>query len=97
MPLADPIADEAVATRQPNMIAAEVSEELVLLNVDSGYFFQLNKTATQIWNLLETPLVMTELYARVGGAFSVDAETCRGDVMAFVVDLRDRGLVAISA
>lgn len=97
MPLADPIADEAVATRQPNMIAAEVSEELVLLNVDSGYFFQLNKTATQIWNLLETPLAMTELYSRVGGAFAVEAETCRADVMAFVVDLRDRGLVAISA
>lgn len=94
---ADMIDDSALASRAHNMIAAEVSEEAVILDIDSGYFFQLNRSATRIWNLLETPLAISELCARLEKAFAVDSATCRSDVLEFVTDLRDKGLIEISS
>ena len=94
---ADRIDDTAIASRGENMITAEVGEESVLLDIDTGYFFQLNTSASLIWTLLETPLSMGELCARLEKKFAVEAETCRSDVLEFVVDMRDRGLVEIKA
>ncbi len=93
----DRIDDSAIASRGQNMIAADVGEESVLLDIDTGYFFQLNKSASLIWALLETPLPMGELCARLEKRFAVEAETCRGDVLEFVADMRDKGLVEIKA
>jgi hypothetical protein len=89
------IESDALASRGLNMIAAEVGDEAVLLDIDSGYFFQLNKSATRIWNLLETPTTVSDLCARLQTSFTVDAQTCRTDVLEFVSELHDKGLIDI--
>lgn len=91
----DRIDDTSIASRGENMIAADVADEAVLLDIDTGYFFQLNKSASQIWSLLETPLAISELCARLEAKFAVEAATCRNDVIEFVADMRDKGLVEI--
>ncbi len=93
----DLIDDTAIASCRENMIAADVRNEVVLLDIDTGYFFQLNKSASQIWSMLETPLAISELCARLGEKFAVEKETCRCDVLEFVADMRDKGLVEIKA
>jgi hypothetical protein len=92
-----PFADNAMISRKPTLIAADVADEAILLDVDSGYFFQLNPTASRIWNLVETPRPLSELCDEMGRTFAVDAETCRSDVHEFVADMRDRGLLLIDA
>jgi len=81
--------------RGPNMIAAGVGDEAVILDTQSGYFFQLNRTAALVWTLLEAPTSVDELCARMAEAHSVDPAVCRGDMMDFIADMRDRGLITI--
>jgi hypothetical protein len=90
------LADNAIVSRKPTLIAADVADEAILLDVDSGYFFQLNKTAARIWGLVEQPLPVAELCGEMGKAFAVDPAECRSDVIAFVADMRDRGLLVVS-
>ncbi|QNQ10013.1 PqqD family protein [Sphingomonas alpina] len=95
MIIATQIEDTAVISRKPTLIAADVADEAILLDVDSGYFFQLNKTAARIWNLVEEPSTLSDLYVQLEKVFAVDAATCRREAAEFVVQMRDRGLLVI--
>lgn len=94
---ATPLDDLAVISRKQSLIAADVADEAILLDVDSGYFFQLNKSAARIWSLIETPKSLAELHAALIQAFSVDPELCRSEMREFVDDMHSRGLVEIVA
>ena len=94
MPATD-IDEAMMVSRSQNMIAADVGDEAVILDIQSGYFFQLNRTAAQIWTLLESPLSAGELCAKMAASHSVDPAVCHDDVIAFVADMRERGLVAV--
>lgn len=94
MPATD-IDDTMMVSRDQNMIAADVGDEAVILDIQSGYFFQLNRTAARIWALLESQISAGELCAKMAESHSVDPAICRGDVLDFIADMRDRGLIAI--
>jgi hypothetical protein len=73
-----------------------VGNEAVILDIQSGYFFQLNRTAARVWALIESPISAGELCAKMAESHSVDPALCRDDVIEFIADMRDRGLVAIA-
>ena len=89
------IDDTLLVRRNADMIAADVGDEAVILNVDSGYFFQLNQTAALIWAALESPISVDTLCASIADAFAVDPAVCRRDVIAFIADMRDRDLITL--
>lgn len=83
--------------RKAEMVAADVADEAILLDIETGYFFQLNLTGARIWALLEAPMTLDQLCTRMGEHFRVDPETCRSDVTEFVADLLDRHVLKIDA
>jgi len=85
-----------IAARADNKVAAEIGNETVILDIESGYYFQLNVTGARIWNFLEAPLSIGALCAKLEAAFEIDADTCRNEVTAFVETMRDKNLVRIS-
>lgn len=93
---ANDIDDGRMVSRCGNMIAADVGDEAVILDIQSGYFFQLNRTAAQIWALLESQISVGELCAKMAEAHSVDAALCHDDVIEFIADMRDRDLIAVA-
>jgi hypothetical protein len=68
---------------------------MVILNIDSGHFFQLNQIGSRIWEALEAPKTMGELCRAMQDRFDVDGDTCRSDVADFVTLLSQNDLVAI--
>ncbi|MEH6699379.1 MAG: PqqD family protein [Brevundimonas sp.] len=88
------IDETTVLTRNAALIGADVADEAILLDVDSGYFFQLNRTGSRIWAFVEQPRTMGALCDHMAASYKVDAEHCRRDVTEFVVDLIERGVLA---
>jgi len=85
-----------IAARADNKVAAEIGDETVILDIESGYYFQLNVTGARIWSFLEAPLSIGALCTKLEAAFEIDAETCRDEVTSFVETMRDKNLVRIS-
>lgn len=90
------LSDETRIGRRDSVVSADVADDAILLDIDSGYFFQLNRTAARIWSLLETPLTFGRLCASLGQEFGIDADVCRADVQEFVADLNERGIVELA-
>ncbi|MEO7679378.1 MAG: PqqD family protein [Sphingomonas sp.] len=93
--MAHPLTDSTIVARAPGKISAEIDDETVVLDVDSGHFFHLNVSGARIWGLLDTPLSQAALCARLEADFDVDAEVCRVAVRGFIEEMGKRGMVAL--
>lgn len=91
------IQDGDVIRRRTSVVSADTSDETILIDVDSGYFFQLNKSAAQIWQLVDPPRSFGDLCTAIQARFDASPETCRADVAEFVIDMRERGLLEVGA
>jgi len=90
------LTDTTIAARADNKVAAEIGDETVILDIESGYYFQLNVTGARIWSLLESPLSIGALCEKLQTAFEIDADTCRSEVIAFVETMLDKKLATVS-
>lgn len=91
------IQDGDLIGRSASVVGADAIDKAILIDIDSGYFFELNKSASQIWALVEQPIPFADLCAALQTKFKVAPETCRADVAEFVADMRERGLLTVGA
>ena len=91
------MADDALVERETSMIGAEVEDDVVLLDIKSGMFYQLNKVGGRVWLLLETPATVAALCARLRESFEVTPQACREATVEFLEQLREKGVVKITA
>lgn len=80
--------------QNPDIEAAELKGELLLLNNASSKFYVMNSTAAFIWEKLATPTSEDELASAFCGKFS-DAfpEQARQDVNETLKNMREYGLI----
>lgn len=91
----DTIDPAALISRPPGVVASEIDGEVVVLDVSTGRFFQLNAIGSRIWATLKTPASLTTLIDAMQAEFDVDAEECRADVTDFVTRLSSSGLLTV--
>ena len=85
---------DTILSRNDDILHASVgSEEAVMMSVTAGRYYGLNAVASRIWELLETPKTIAQLCAQICEEFEVDAQTCEAEVLKFVQDLIDNGVV----
>ena len=71
----------------------EIDGELVILDLESQRYMGTNRTATQLWPLLERGASVDELAEALQAAFGIDAERAAVDAAAFVEGLEQFGLL----
>jgi len=76
-----------------NAVSCELEGEIVLLDLQSGTYFGLNKVGAEIWNQLTLGKSTDEIQQYLAGRYAVSAERCRRDVLALIGQLREKGLV----
>jgi hypothetical protein len=91
------LTDSDIVARADNKVAAEMGDETVILDIASGYYFQLNKSGARIWRYLDAPMSVASLCRQLEAAFAVDTATCRAEVGDFIAMMRDKGLIEVRA
>ena len=69
-------------------LKSSLGDEIIILNVDSGHYYELNEVAGFIYNsLIEKPATLEELELGIVNAYDVDQEECQDDLQALLRDL----------
>ena len=79
--------------RAKELLEAELGEDLVALDVDSGHCFGFNAVAADIWRLLAQPQEFEALRQALTGQYDVDASECESELRACLSNLESQGLV----
>jgi len=86
--------DQGVLVRAEGLLTAALDQELLMMSVEQGRYYNLNAVGARIWELLETPTSTDALVATLTAEYDVDPETARSHVERFLGELRQRGLLA---
>jgi len=78
------------------VVCAELDDEAILLNVESGIYYGLNAIGTRIWQLLVEGLGEDEIIHQILVEYEVDPVQLRVDVEGFVQSLTGLGLAQTS-
>jgi hypothetical protein len=91
-----PINPASLIVRDPDMVAAEMDGDLVMMSIERDEYFGIAGVGTRAWELLEQPMTVEQICAVIGTEFEVDEATCREDMLGFANELLTLGLVKLS-
>jgi hypothetical protein len=92
----EPLTIEVRIARHDEALFAEVDGEVVALNVANGACFGLNRVASDIWRLIESPAAIADIRDALIARYRVDPADCESQVIALVEALRAEDLVVIA-
>ena len=87
---------DSVVARNEDIFAGQIDDELVMVSIDSGNYYVLNLTARRIWDLLESPLSISEICDKLMEEFEIDPQTCQAEVLRFAEKLFKKQIVTIT-
>ena len=77
------------------VVYKEIESKSVLLNLDNGSYYTLNKTGTFIWSLLDGKLDVNQLVELLTQHFDVAKDEAQKDVFALIANLKKEGLIEL--
>ena len=85
------LADKVTIPAQ--VMARQVGEEIVILDLAGGSYFGLDPVGARIWELMGKGKTLAEICATMLEEYEVTAEQLQGDVIKLAGELAERGLV----
>ncbi len=79
--------------RSQDSISTELDGETVILNIASGVYSGLDNIGTFIWNFLKEPATIALLRDAILERYEVTEKQCIDDLLVFLNDLADNGLI----
>jgi hypothetical protein len=78
------------------VMARQVGEETVILDLDRGAYFGLDPVGARIWQLLTEGKTLAEVCATMLVEYDVSSEDLGRDVLSLVEELRAKQLINIT-
>lgn len=87
--------EQTILKRKSGLMTANMDGAAVMMDISTGKYFNLGQTGGRIWELLEQPLRVEKLICALIEEYNVTYERCREDVLPFLQQLVDKGLLIV--
>jgi hypothetical protein len=77
----------------PDVVGRRLEDRFVLVNLQTNRIYELNRTASHLWELLEAGTDVSELEAKMRERFDVEPEELRREIDSVIRLMTDAGLV----
>ncbi|HEX9022749.1 MAG TPA: PqqD family protein [Geobacteraceae bacterium] len=92
-----PIEPGSMVVRAENLMSTPIDDELVILNMDRNNYMGLDDIGRRVWDLLAEPRRMDDLCNRLSLEYEATPEQIASDLLPFLEELRDEGLIRLIA
>ena len=79
--------------RAADVPTAEFGDELAVMDLKSGAYIAFNRTAADIWKLIEAPVTLDDLTEQLAQRYRIEPDRCRTEVEALLANLVEMGVV----
>ncbi|HYR76607.1 MAG TPA: PqqD family protein [Pyrinomonadaceae bacterium] len=79
----------------PNVLFKRLGDEMVLFNLDTDHFYELNATAARFWELLSAGHDSLAVREHMLQEFAVDPEKFASEAETLVASLQKENLVCV--
>jgi hypothetical protein len=78
-----------------NQVSSELGEEVAILDLKAGMYYGLDSVGARVWELIQRPKSIREIWNVLLEEYEVDPERCERDLLALLQRLVDEGLVEV--
>lgn len=78
--------------RKDGLIAADMDGETVMMDIETGKYYNLGKTGGSIWVIIEKPHTVDEIVDEMMEIYDVERSVCEEQTKNFLAQLTNAGL-----
>lgn len=76
-----------------SIVQSKIGEEVVMLDMDSGFYFGLNSVASVIWGLLADEIGFETLIDQLMAQFDVERSICEVDTQELLDQMLEKNII----
>jgi hypothetical protein len=77
-------------------MSANVDEDIVMVNVETGFYYAASDVAREIWQAIEQPIKISDLIDTLVGRYNVARSDCEEQTLAFLETMLAERLLEVS-
>ena len=77
------------------VIQSKIGEEVVMLDMESGFYFGLNSVASIIWGMMESGISFEDLCDQLTEQFEVERTVCEADTQELIDQLLEKKIIRV--
>ncbi|HVG24672.1 MAG TPA: PqqD family peptide modification chaperone [Thermoanaerobaculia bacterium] len=85
----------SIVVVSPDQMASEIAGETVILGLSAGRYYGLDAVGARVWQLIQSPIAVSDVGRTIVGEYDVAPERCEADVLALLQKMVDAGLVEV--
>lgn len=89
------ISEFSIIVAAKDQVSCDLAGETAILNLKDGIYYGLNPVGARIWDLIRTPMTMSEIRDTLLREYDVDPVRCERDLLELVQKLADVGLIKV--
>lgn len=86
---------DSVVVATKNQVSSDLAGEAVILELKSGVYYGLDEVGAHIWNLLQEPKSVTDVWNRLLESYEVEPEQCNRELLELLQKLAEAGLIEV--
>lgn len=90
------VSDDCVVRAAPTQVSADLEGEAAVLDTLSGVYWGLDEVGAAVWRHLREPVSVLRLRDALLSEFNVDRAACERDLLGFLMELREAGLLEVT-
>ena len=88
---------DCAVRRNEEIIFTELDDAVVMMNPDTGIYYELDPVGTRIWSLLKDVSSVPRLCDELVREYDVAQEVCRRDVLEFIERALELQIIQVGA
>jgi hypothetical protein len=86
---------DCIVQRDPDVIAAEADQDLVMVSIANGFYYGVSDVARTIWEAIEHPKKISDLIDDLAATHNVERSKCEQETLQFLEDLLAERLLQV--
>ena len=87
--------DNSIVKLIKQLEVTDLEGEKVMIDFSSGKYFLLKGAANEIWDYIQSPIIVYEILQKLMNVYDVSKDTCRECIFSFLSQLQDYDFISI--
>ena len=94
--ISDQLTLDSIIRRSDALLSTSLGDDdVVMMDVEQGAYYGLEAVAARVWAMTQQPLSVGALCVRLVAEYQISLEQCQQEVLAFLGELLNQGIVQI--
>lgn len=89
------VTDQTLVIPEENVVASNLAEEMVLLDINAGTYYGLNEVGARVWQMIQHTRRVDKIHEMLLDAYDVDPARCKKDLVDLLQSMHARQLIRL--